>query len=273
MTDRPPNPPITLVLKGLTLVEVLVLLGAGGGLFFLTDFTRALWPWDIPPFNARFLGAVYLASMVSVGAMLIAGRWAPARMVLPMLLTFTFTVLVISLVRLEAFVPDRWGTWGWFLLYVVIPLNAAAHIVLYRQLPPADRSPVPMVWRVVLLAFVLVLGIYGVAELAAPEPATAFWPWRIDAFHGQMYSAVFLTAAVGALWLSRAAARAEYFTLGVTYAVLGFFAILGLITVDASAHRVDWTAAGTWLWLAVFAATLIAGLALMGQSRATGERA
>src|SRR5207249_11414481 len=131
----------------------------------------------------------------------------------------------------------------------------------------ARSTPMPMAWRAGLLAFAVAIGVYGVAQLVAPEMTSAFWPWGIDAFHGQLYSAIFLTAAIGALFLSRGAAPIEYFTLGVTYAVLGFFAILGVVIADATARRVDWANAGTQLWLALFAAILLVGLALIWQSR------
>src|SRR5207247_9478548 len=115
-------------------------------------------------------------------------------------------------------------------------------------------------------AFAVAIGVYGVAQLVAPEMTSAFWPWGIDAFHGQLYSAIFLTAAI-ALFLSRGAAPIEYFTLCVTYAVLGFFAFLGFVIAAPTAHRVDWANAGTQLWLALFAAILLVGLALIWQSR------
>jgi hypothetical protein len=268
MSSTNENPPITPLLRGLTVVEVLVLVGAGVGLFFFTDLTRAHWPWEIRPFNARFVGAVYLTSMIAVAMMLVGGRWAPARLVLPMLFTFTFVVLVMTLLALGNFRYDRLATWVWFVLYIVLPINAAYHIWLYRRLRPADPTPVPAPWRYCLRGLGGVLAVYGLAQFFAPESASAFWPWKIDVFHGRMYSAIFLTGAVGAFVLARAAAPIEYFTLGITYAVLGFFTILGLVVVDASVHTVVWAAPGTWLWVVAFAISLIAGVALMWYSRA-----
>jgi hypothetical protein len=190
-----------------------------------------------------------------------------------MLFAFTFIVLVMTLLHLDNFLYDRWATWGWFILYIVLPLNAAYHLWLYRRLPPADATPVPAAWRYLLLALGVVFGLYGLAQFFAPEAASAFWPWKIDAFHGQMYSANLITIAVGAFVLSRAAAPVEYFALGITYSVIGFFAILGLVVVDASVHAVNWAAPGTWLWVAAFAVILTAGLALMWQARAVQQKA
>lgn len=272
MSAKNENPPITPLLRGFSFVEVLVLVAAGGGLFFLPDLAVAQWPWVIPPFNARFVGAVYLSSMVAVGMMLL-GRWAPARLILPMLFTFTAMVLGMTLLKLDNFLYDRWATWGWFILYIALPVNAAYHLWLYRDLPPADPAPVPTPWRYFLIGMGIVLGIYGLAQFFAPQAVSAFWPWKIDAFHGQMYSANLVTGAVGAFVLSRAAAPIEYFALGITYSVLGFFSILGLVVVDASVHKVNWAAPGTWLWVAAFTIFLVAGLAMMWQSRALRNKA
>jgi len=52
------NPLITPFLRAFTLVETLVLMVAGFGLFFFPEITRAQWPWLIAPFNTRFLGAI-----------------------------------------------------------------------------------------------------------------------------------------------------------------------------------------------------------------------
>jgi hypothetical protein len=273
MSTKNENPPITPLLRYLTIIEVLVLIGAGVGLFFFTDLTRPQWPWEIRPFNARFVGAVYLTSMIAVAMMLVGGRWAPARLVLPMLFTFTFVVLIMTLLGLANFRYDRWATWVWFVLYIVLPINAAYHLWLYRRLRPVDPNPVPSPWRYCLRGMGVVLALYGLAQFFAPESASAFWPWKIDAFHGRMYSANFLTGAVGAFVLARAAAPIEYFTLGITYGVLGLFAIVGLVVVDASVRSVDWSAAGTWLWVVAFAISFIVGVALMGYSRASRNNA
>ena len=41
---------------------------------------------------------------------------------------------------------------------------------------------------------------------------------------------------------------------GIAQATTGSGVILGLILTDLQVHRVNWSAAGTWLWIALFAA-------------------
>jgi hypothetical protein len=78
-----------------------------------------------------------------------------------------------------------------------------------------------------------------------------------------MYSAIFLTGAVGAYVLWRSAAAVELLLLGVTQIALGFFAILGLIIVNASRHTVNWVQPGTWVWIGLFAVLMFTGIVMI----------
>ena len=55
------NPKITRLLIAVTAVESLVLLVAGVGLLLFPSIIRLFWPWELPPFNALLLGAIYSA--------------------------------------------------------------------------------------------------------------------------------------------------------------------------------------------------------------------
>ena len=188
---------LSVLLRALTWVEVLVLILAGGGLFFLPTLTAEQWPWVIAPFNGRFVGAVYLGSFVSAAFMAFHGRWSPGRIVLPMIFVFTSIVLGVSLLNLDKFDFQKLQPWIWFLLYAVLPINSAYHMWLYQNRQPAESHVTPKNWSAFLLGLTLFLVLYGTALLILPTTASAFWPWPIDAFHGQMYSVVFITSAVG----------------------------------------------------------------------------
>jgi hypothetical protein len=107
----------------------------------------------------------------------------------------------------------------------------------------------------------------------APALFTGFWPWRIDDFHGRVYSAAFITGAVGAFAVSRVAAPTEFLIAALTQGVFSLFSIVGLIVVDAAVHRVDWSLPGTWLWVGAFALMLIASIGMILRSRAIGRAA
>ena len=69
------------------------------------------------------------------------------------------------------------------------------------------------------------------------------------------------------------AAPVELLIVGLTQLTLGFFSILGLVLADVSENTVDWSALGTWVWIGAFAVLLVAGAALVAQSRASPRTA
>jgi hypothetical protein len=261
------NPKISTLLYAVTAVESFVLLVAGVGLLLFPSFFRPLWPWELSPFNALLLGAIYSASLIATAIVVYLKRWAPVRVVIPMIFVFTAIILVVCLIYIDKFDIQYWGAWVWFFLYILIPANAAFHIWLYRSLKPINPSPLPSPWRGVLLVPTILLGVYGLGLLVAPEPFSSFWPWQIDDFHGQMYSVLYITPAVGAVLLFRAAASIELLTLGLTQVVGGVVPIVGLWIIDNQVDKIDWSASGTWLWIGSFAIILITGIGLVWQSR------
>jgi hypothetical protein len=256
------NPSLSPLVR-LFAIGVALILITGGSLFPIPNLVGPLWPWELSPFNARFLGAFYLAEMVAIVMLITVNYWAPGRLVLPLSLLFTTIVSTASVLHLDQFNRQPSATWAWFIVYVGSVVISAYFVWRYRRLPPADPTPIPRNWRLYLLAQGSVLGLYGAGLLAAPLTFSTFWPWPMDSFHAQVYSAIFITIAAGALIVSRAAAPVEWLTLGLVQAVFGLFAILGVVIVDSMAHQVDWMLPGTWLWVGAFAALCIAGLALV----------
>jgi len=261
------NPKITPVLFIVTAVESAVLLVAGIGLLLFASAISPMWPWDLTPFNELLLGSAYSASLVATTVLVFRRRWAPARVVVPMIFVFTSIVLVVCLIYTERFDFSYWGTWVWFFLYIIIPANALFHIWLYRNLSAFNANPLPWFWRVVCFVPTLILGLYGLGLLVAPDTFSGFWPWPIDAFHGRMYSVIYITPAVGAALLFGAAASIEVLTMGLTQVVGGIVPIVGLIIIDNKVNKVDWSALGTWLWIGSFAVILLTGIGLVWHSR------
>lgn len=265
--DSHDNPSISPLLWWVTAVESVVLLVAGVGVLLVPSIAGPQWPWDLTPFNALLLGAIYSASLMATLFTVYVGRWAPARLVVPMIFFFTLVILVVSVLYLDRF-DSGWNTWLWFVLYVGIPANALLHMWLYRSREPVSSSGLAAPWRAALLLPTMLLGLYGIGLLVAPETLTGFWPWPIDALHGRMYSVLYMTPALGALLLYQAAPKIELLTMGVTQGVLGIVPIFGLVVIDRRVDRIDWAAGGTWLWVASFAVLALTGLGLVLQARA-----
>jgi len=266
---NPTNPSLPPLLQTINWTEAILLLIASS-VFFFPDQVRPYWPWVIAPFNAGFVGAVYLGAFTATALMIFHNRWAPARIVLPMIFIFTAIILGLTLWHIDQFDLQNPATWGWIVFYTILPLNSAYHLWHFRNLPPADAHSTSTRWRYFLYGFAALLGLYGLALIIAPVTASAFWPWSIDSFHGQMYSGAFFTVAVGAYLIAREAASAEWQTLGLTLIVIAAGSLLGLLLVNAGVpleKKINWTLSGTWLWVALIALLGTVGTAMFSHSR------
>lgn len=257
------NPSITSFLRAFTLIETLVLIGAGFGLFLLPDITRAQWPWQIAPFNAGFLGAIYLGAMVPIAFMTYTARWSPTRPILRTIFTFTLIVLLVSLFTMSQFDFTFWSVWAWFGLYISLPLSAAYHLWLYRSMPTKHLNPVPQVWSYILRGTSLLLAIYGLGLLVLPTTFSSLFPWTLDVFHSQLYSATFFAGSVMLFSVATSATAAEFIAAGLTEATFSIFSILGLFIVDASVRRINWSASNTIIWLLWLAILAFLGIAMI----------
>jgi hypothetical protein len=261
------NPQIPKLLFWVTAFESLVLLVAGTGLLLFRSIIGPEWPWQLSAFNALLLGAIYSASLLATVTTVAVRRWAPARIVVPMIFLFTTIVLGVSIGYLYRFEAGKYSTWLWFLLYIAIPANAFYHMALSRGTRAYFPFPLEARWRFALLVPPMLLGLYGFGLLVAPDTFSGFWPWAIDAFHGRMYSVLYLTPALGTALLWRSAADIELLTLGMTMSLGGIIPIAGLAIVNASAAKVNWYLVGTWMWIGSFAILFLCGLGLLWCSR------
>jgi len=263
MNSTNENPSITPFLRAFTLIETLVLIGAGFGLFIFPSIVRPLWPWEIAPFNTRFLGAIYLGAMVSVGYMFLSGRWSPTRPVLRAIFTFTFIVLVVSLFTSNQFDFKAWPVWGWFAIYISLPISAGYHLWLYRSMPTSHLHPVSPKWgtsfRIAGTLFVL----YGLGLLFLPNTFGETFPWTLDIFHSQLYSAMFFTGSIMMFTIIKSSTPAEFIATGLTVATFCIFSIMGLFIVDAQVQKIDYMASNTLVWIVSLAALAILGIAMI----------
>lgn len=263
ISHNPALSPWVRIFTGAALIVLIV----GPLLLFAPQIIVPRWPWAIAPFNARFLGAVYAAELASLAILFMQNRWSPGRASMVVALVFTLVVSIASLIHLPSFVGAR-RVALWFILYVGYATLTAGALLAYRQLlavPPLDVSKR---FRRVMQVSGALLTLYGAALFIAPTIAAGFWPWGIDAMHGQIYSAVFLAPGVGTLLLARSAAREECLVGGVFNAGLGLFAIIGFLLAHLQTGRASFASIGTWLWLAMFAALCLLGVAMIRASRA-----
>lgn len=260
------NPRVRSDLRLFMLVEIFILAPTGTALFFATEFAQSIWPWELTPFNARFIGGFYLAAALAAALVLILGRWAPARILTTLAFLFTGLVLLVSIGHVDRFDFGRPLTWLWFMLYGLIPAYTGYALWVHRRFR-ADGYPVPRALRLALIVPGAVMGAYGIGLLIAPVVLTAFWPWPVDPFHGRLYAAIPLVPALTALLLGRRAAPADLAGMGATLIAASVWILLGLLVTDASTDSVPWGTVGTLVWVGGFVYIAVVGLAMVSVSR------
>ncbi|MCQ3938689.1 MAG: hypothetical protein DPW18_16825 [Chloroflexi bacterium] len=265
MFDKSPeNPPIPAYLRFVTAVECCVVFTAAFLLFFLPSFSEDLWAWTIPPFNARFVGAVYFAAYIPLIIFWLNPRWTPGRLVLWMIFVFTVLVMAAMFLHADSFAWDRPAAFLVFWpLYIFLPINSAVFLYKFRNVELKTQDDLSPAWKTVLKGFALLAGLYGIGLFFAPEALTRFWPWHVDAFHAHIYASAFVTPAVGAWILSgRRGAASEYLTFGLNLLTGGILPILGTLITNLSLppeRQADFGGIGTGIFFLFFLATGILG--------------
>jgi hypothetical protein len=267
------NPLIPSFLRLVIAVECSVVFVAAVLLFLLPGFAEDVWAWTIPPFNARFVGAVYFAAYIPLIIFWSTARWTPGRLVLWMIFAFTALITVVMFIHWDTFAWNRPSTYLVFWpLYIFLPVNSAVFLFKSQGVQRVRTSETPAVWRIILPVFALFGGIYGLGLLIVPETFASFWPWNVDAFHARIYASAFVTPAVGAWMLSRRGAASEYLTFGLNLLAGGFLPILGTLWTNAGlpAERQIVFDSGTWAFFVLFLFTGILGI---GQIRLAIQKA
>lgn len=258
MTIRIPS-----LLRWLTAFEVNILLVSGLGLLLFPNTFGQHWAWQLSPFNANLISAIYLASMVSALALVIFHDWSTARFVLPMIATFTIIVLGLSIMYFDRFVGPTYAVLLWFTLYILIPLNAIAHLWFYRRYVVMSNRHISGRITTWLHCQSISFGAYGMALLLLPQWSTQFWFWQIDDFHARLYSVAFITPALGAYLLTQYPQQRNCLILGSTQMVGGLLPIIAVLIVNQATNQIVWSQMGTWVWFGLFAFIALSGVSMV----------
>jgi len=144
-----------------------------------------------------------------MAALLVWNRWSPGRLVLVMAFIFTVIVSAVSLINLGYFNFGRKAAWLWFLVYLASAAVSGLFLWRARAHPSAKGVTLNPAWRGYMLAETAILGLYGVGMLLFPRVVSSSWPWPVDPFHAQVYSAIFLAGAGGTYLVWKSAPREE----------------------------------------------------------------
>lgn len=257
-----PNPRLPRPIK-VALLATCLLIPLGIALL-VPSLSIPRWPWQIPPFNARFIGVIYVSGWLGAFCSLWAGRRNPALGFLRAAAVFTTVATLASFVHTRTFLwAERPAAVAlWWLAYVgfAVALTLAA-----RHLAPslAAEPSLPQSRRGLYGLYAALTTAYGLALFLAPRAAAGFWPWPVDAFHGRVYSGIFLSGGILLWGLRRHERTVDLALAGLLQAVFGLGAVWGAWSVNRALQRVAWNAGETLPWLLLFGGVGLAGLAML----------
>lgn len=260
-------------LLAMVMVSIVLLIMVGGALFCFPDLAQSRWVWPLKPYNTRFLGAIYLTSLVGLASLVLSRGVALTRLIIPMTSVFTTIVLMVSCLDLQQFNPGRRATDLWFWLYLVDCVGITYYWGYFRSHNYLGLRRLPALWPVGLGVQSGLLGAYGLSLLLSPVAAGGAWLWPLDVFHAQLYSALFLAGAIGSALLSRRATAAEARSLGAIQVTFSSLVLLGIGLVDREVQGIKWGLLVNWAWVGAIALLGIVGLGLIKQSRNVAQKA
>ena len=187
--------PLIPPMRWLLYVAAFLVFLAGLVLFVFPLRTAEWFAWTVnPPMTAVFLGAAYwsAAGLDLTGAR--SSSWESARLAVWPVFVFTTLTLGVTLLHLDRFhlSPENGtlaqiATWAWLAIYAMVPV--AMLVVSWMQIRSrrpaptsvtAGRPVLPPALRLLMAGIAGVLLCYGVALLAVPAYAAAWWPWTLS---------------------------------------------------------------------------------------------
>ena len=203
--------------------------GFGIGLTGLFSPADMQIPLRITPLNARFVAALYVAGGVGVLWGAFSRRRAEARLFVVAFAFATTLILILTLMHWSDFMaPGLPHQPVWIFDYVSDPILGVLVITLAGlRLPRISRHALTPL----LVAEAVVLGVLGLALLAAPDAVAAGWPWALPPVLGQLYACFFLTFALGAAF-----AAGETEPRAIRGFVFSTFALMALVLFASILH-------------------------------------
>lgn len=187
--------PLIQPMRRLLYVAAFLVFLAGLVLFVFPLRTAEFFAWTVtPPMTAVFLGAAYWASAGLEVAGARSAGWDSAKLAVWPVFIFTTLTLGVTLLHLDRFhlSPEnallaQIATWAWLAIYAIVPVAmlAVSWVQLRSRRPAskpdtAGRPVLPPALRLLMLGIAGVLLLYGVALLAVPLQAAAWWPWQLS---------------------------------------------------------------------------------------------
>jgi hypothetical protein len=264
MTIFQANP--TKLSKGMRLILLaasILVLAAGLDLTLLTEQTATSFAWTIQSsMTAAFLGAGYLASFLLEFLAYREKTWANARVAVPSVFLFTTLTLVATLLHLDKFhlynpiFSAMVAAYLWLAIYIAVPIAMLILLIYQIRLQGATpkRKATLYTWmRLALATQGTIMLVTGITLFFSPTTASTFWPWALNPLTSRAIGAWLIGIAVIALHMTWENEHQRNRIAYISYTLLG---ILQAVSLVRYAGEVNWSMAGSWVYL-VFVISII----------------
>jgi hypothetical protein len=262
MVDRPLIP----AMRRLLVVASLLVLAVGIPLMLKPTETADYFSWTIqPPLTAAFLGSAYWASFLLEFEASRRLTWDYARIAVPAVFAFTVLTLIATLNNLEKFHFGDPGvivaivTWGWLLVYAIVPIIMVIVWVRQTRVPGVDGPrirPTPAWFRVAGVFVGAALIAYGAVMFVRPSAVASSWPWSLTTLTAQAVAAWLVGIGIAS---AHAAWEADWERIEPAMAANFALGVLELYSLIRFRDDVDWNRASGWIYLVAVVALGVLG--------------
>ncbi|HST03364.1 MAG TPA: hypothetical protein VLQ48_01365 [Chloroflexia bacterium] len=177
-------------------------------LYFFPNDTATLFAWTITPtMTPLMMGGGYIAGSYFFVRLVMGGKWHWYTNGFPAIATFTWFMLISTLLHLDKFHQGHISFYAWFGLYIITPFLVPFLWLRNRRTDPGTPDPsdvvVPSTLRMV--AGITGVGLFLIAlfMLIFPDTAISIWPWKLTQLTAQVIGGWFALPAVVGIMLSR----------------------------------------------------------------------
>jgi FtsH-binding integral membrane protein len=244
-------------------VLLLVLAVANGAFLYLVPtYAATHYAWLIvPPINAAFLGAGFLAGTVAT-ALVVFGteRWRSLRTLAPPLFVLAGMLLAATIIHADRLRWDYPPTWGWTAVYAAVPLAVA--FLWRRQERNAEPTPAPD--RALRTVRALSAGLGGLLVAFAaplfvsPTDLAELWPWQLTPLLARAVASWF--AMIGVMLLACAWSMRRPNEAIIPYATLLAWSLLLLLLPLLHGQDIVRDGVELTVWSAVMVALVLLSL-------------
>jgi hypothetical protein len=256
--------------KGMRLILIaasILVLAAGLDLTLLTEQTATSFAWTIQSsMTAAFLGAGYLASFLLEFLAYREKTWTNARVAVPSVFLFTTLTLVATLLHLDKFhlnspiFSAMVAAYLWLAIYIAVPI-AMLILLIYQirlqGLTPKRKATLYTWMRLVLAAQGTIILVTGITLFLSPATASTFWFWALTPLTSLAIGAWLIGIGVIALHMTWENDHRRNRIAYISYAILGIFQVVSLVRY---AGEVNWSMAGSWVYLLFVISIIPVGL-------------